>query len=361
MGTHPIFESDFDCLTEKAQKMTDGFDNENFVNDEMDGTITLLLLGLQRSGKTRIKMRVFDQVPGHGFPYVGPTTEIKCFEISCFKKIRVIDIPGDRNFTKDIPQENWADPVEQGGLGIGPEDDHIAAIYVVDSQDHYQQDSEYIEAMDRMQLFHKELTEYNSKIKFEVFLHKSDQLSDDQEQAIQEATYGIISDNTLPIAVHTTDLFNQTIFEATSRVIQKLIREQAQLENLLNMMISKASVAKAYLYDVQTKLYVATDSMQHMQHYSVHMEICSGMIEMVYRINNYYECRRDDAEDQVTPFDENTECWSTMDNQILTCLFGITPSLALVCVLKDDVAEKRGQLTHNLLSFRQSVRDMLKR
>ena len=46
---------------------------------------------------------------------------------------------------------------------------------------------------------------------------------------------------------------------------------------------SKASVAKAYLYDVQTKLYVATDSMQHMQHYSVHMEICSGMIEMVYR------------------------------------------------------------------------------
>ena len=70
--------------------------------------------------------------------------------------------------------------------------------------------------------------------------------------------------------------------------------------------------------------------------------------------------RGEDADDTVTQFDENTECWSTMDNQILTCLFGITPSLALVCVLKDDVAEKRGQLTHNLLSFRQAVRGILR-
>jgi len=25
MGTHPIFESDFDCLTENGQKIKDGF------------------------------------------------------------------------------------------------------------------------------------------------------------------------------------------------------------------------------------------------------------------------------------------------------------------------------------------------
>ena len=36
--------------------MAEGFDNENYVSDEMDGTITLLLLGLQRAGKTSIKM-----------------------------------------------------------------------------------------------------------------------------------------------------------------------------------------------------------------------------------------------------------------------------------------------------------------
>ena len=34
--------------------MAEGFDNENFVSDEVDDTITLLFLGLTRAGKTSI-------------------------------------------------------------------------------------------------------------------------------------------------------------------------------------------------------------------------------------------------------------------------------------------------------------------
>ena len=64
-----------------------------------------------------------------------------------------------------------------------------------------------------------------------------------------------------------------------------------KLKFVLKPFSRKASLAKAYLYDVRTKLYVAMDSMHHNGFYSVQMEICSGMIEMVYRINNYYELR----------------------------------------------------------------------
>ena len=45
---------------------------------------------------------------------------------------------------------------------------------------------------------------------------------------------------------------------------------------------------KAYIFDVRTKLYVATDSMQASE--MTVLEICSGMIEMVdgiYRANQY--------------------------------------------------------------------------
>ena len=38
------------CFSEMAE----GFDNENFVPDEVDDTITLLFLGLTRAGKTSI-------------------------------------------------------------------------------------------------------------------------------------------------------------------------------------------------------------------------------------------------------------------------------------------------------------------
>lgn len=53
---------------------------------------------------------------------------------------------------------------------------------------------------------------------------------------------------------------------------------------------SKASVEKAYLFDVQTKLYIATDSVQPNE--LTMYEICSGMIEMVDGISNGYEGNR---------------------------------------------------------------------
>ena len=38
---------------------------------------------------------------------------------------------------------------------------------------------------------------------------------------------------------------------------------------------------------------------------------------------------REDGEEIMNSFDENTESWVTMSNNHLTCLFGVTPTLAL--------------------------------
>lgn len=51
-------------------------------------------------------------------------------------------------------------------------------------------------------------------------------------------------------------------------------------------MFSKASVEKAYLFDVRTKLYIATDSVQPNE--LTMYEICKGMVEMVDGISNVY-------------------------------------------------------------------------
>ena len=49
------------CILEMAE----GFDNENFVPDEIDDTITLLFLGLTRAGKTSIIQVNFGQFWTH--------------------------------------------------------------------------------------------------------------------------------------------------------------------------------------------------------------------------------------------------------------------------------------------------------
>ena len=49
---------------------------------------------------------------------------------------------------------------------------------------------------------------------------------------------------------------------------------------------SKGLVEKAYLFDVRTKLYIATDNIKTSE--ATMYEICSGMIEMVDGISNVY-------------------------------------------------------------------------
>ena len=76
----------------------------------------------------------------------------------------------------------------------------------------------------------------------------------------------------------------------------------------------------------------------------------------------------------MNSFDENTESWVTMSNNHLTCLFGVTPTLALgmtnlyescslliisVTQIRDDVEKNRGPFKHNVMQVRQAVREML--
>ena len=56
--------------------------------------------------------------------------------------------------------------------------------------------------------------------------------------------------------------------------------------------LSNANVAKAYLMDVRTKLFIATDSSPAENTQLSIYEICSGMIEMVDGISNVYEGAR---------------------------------------------------------------------
>lgn len=212
---------------------------------------------------------------------------------------------------------------------------------------------------------------YGNHLNFEVFLNKTDLLNDDQCAEVLENAYIAVEDlqsderySDMQIPISPTTVFDHSIFDSTSKTLQKLIIEQPQLEKLLNLIISNGSVHgcadKAYIFDVRTRLYIATDSINNSE--LTMLDICSGMIEMVdgiYRANQYDYSRGDEEEEVASVFDENTESWVTMNNNILTCLIGITPSLALVCVLRDEVQKFIGPFKHNLLIFRNSIQEML--
>jgi Ras-related GTP-binding protein C/D len=57
-----------------------------------------------------------------------------------------------------------------------------------------------------------------------------------------------------------TSVFDTTIHEAFSRTIHKLLPSLPFFEDLLNLFCTNSHALKAFLFDVHTRLYVATDS-----------------------------------------------------------------------------------------------------
>ncbi|KAB0364833.1 hypothetical protein FD754_008989 [Muntiacus muntjak] len=110
---------------------------------------------------------------------------------------------------------------------------------------------DYMEALARIHLKVTKAYKVNSDINFKVFIHKVD------------------------------DLANDDLADAGT-VIQELIPQLPTLENLLNIFISNFGIEKLFLFDVVSKIYIATDSTPvDMKTY----ELCCDMM-IIIKLNN---------------------------------------------------------------------------
>lgn len=134
----------------------------------------------------------------------------------------------------------------------------------------------------------------NPHIKFEVFIHKVDGLPDDNKMDIQREIYQKANEDLadagydqIHLSFNLTSIYDHSIFEAFSKVVQKLIPQLPTLENLLCIFNKGSMVEKSFLFDLASKIYVATDGTPvHMQTY----ELCCDMIDVVLDITSIYRC-----------------------------------------------------------------------
>jgi len=59
---------------------------------------------------------------------------------------------------------------------------------------------------------------------------------------------------------HLTTIYDQTLFEAFSKVTHKVIPQVPHLTTLLEYLIANCRMEKAFLFEVVSKLYIATDA-----------------------------------------------------------------------------------------------------
>ncbi|KAM8737659.1 ras-related GTP-binding protein D isoform 2-T2 [Acanthopagrus schlegelii] len=247
-------------------------------SDSLNGEVKprILLMGLRRSGKSSIQKVVFHKMSPNETLFLESTNKICREDVSnsSFVSFQIWDFPG---------QIDFFDPTfdyEMIFRGTG------ALIFVIDSQD------DYVEALSRLHLTVTRAYKVNPDINFEVFIHKVDGLSDDHKIEKQRDIHKRANDDLadaglerIHLSFYLTSIYDHSIFEAFSKVVQKLIPQLPTLENLLNIFISNSGIEKAFLFDVVSKIYIATDSSPvDMQTY----ELCCDMIDVVIDISCIY-------------------------------------------------------------------------
>ncbi|KAH8152462.1 uncharacterized protein LAJ45_03302 [Morchella importuna] len=314
----------------------------------------LLLMGQRRSGKSSISSVVFHKMSPTETLFLESTTRIQKDPIHSFMDFQVWDFPGQLNFL---------DPTFDfdhifGELG--------ALIWVIDAQD------EYLDPLSRLHATIIAIQRSYPAINIEVFIHKVDGLSDeyklDTQRDIMQRTQDELSDNGLDnvqVSYHLTSIYDHSIFEAFSKVIQKLIPQLETLENLLNVLCSNSGIEKAFLFDVMSKIYIATDSSPvDVQSY----EICSDYIDVIVDVSEIYGYDRKqpaeitDAAHPVVPGAEDEEEQTAeassiirLQNGMVLYLREINKYLALICLMRKEGIEKKGLVDFNVQVFQNAL------
>ncbi|KAF9267913.1 hypothetical protein L218DRAFT_854637 [Marasmius fiardii PR-910] len=210
----------------------------------------ILLLGLRRYGKSSIHQVLFNNLPPKECFYLDAT-------------MRIVKHTYDIKSTI-IPLEIWDCPGNITVETLGAPLSHFSSlIFVIDIRDLYNQPiSKLVEFI--MAAYHQ-----NPNINLEVFVHKAEKLHEDDKienfrQINERVADRLLDENPeyeqMALNFHLTSIYDHTLHEAFSHVLHKLIDSLPYLEDLLNVFCANSQSPKAFLFDAQSRLYIATDA-----------------------------------------------------------------------------------------------------
>jgi Ras-related GTP-binding protein C/D len=308
-----------------------------------DAKPRILLMGLKRSGKSSIQQVVFHKMSPNETLFLETTNIVVKDDVcnSSFVQFQIWDFPGQIDFFDPA----FDAEVIFGGCG--------ALVFVIDAQD------EYPEALPRLYQTVAKAYEINPNISFEVFIHKVDGLSDDakidvtrdiHERVNEELEHGGLKG--VNLSFYLTSIYDHSIFEAFSKVVQKLIKQLPTLENLLDVLNSKCGIEKSFLFDVVSKIYIATDSTPvDMRSY----EICSDIIDVVIDVSCIYGTG---DEGTASAYDTQSSSMIKLSNGNVLYLREVNKYLALVCLVGQDKPDKQGLIDFNFHCFREAIQEL---
>jgi Ras-related GTP-binding protein C/D len=299
----------------------------------------VLLFGNKKSGKSSICSVIFNKMSPHETLFLESTSKISKVDVNYnnFLQFQIWDFPAQFEIDSSIESE-----LIFNGLGT--------LVYVLDVRECTEED--YSKFVHFVVKSHK----LNPKMNFEVFIHKIDGGQEDGKTEIfkemQKQVNAELADNSIysvSIRYHYTSIYDHSIFEAFSKIIQKLIPQLSTMENLLDNLVTSSKLEKAFLFDVSSKIYLATDSTPVETAY---YELCSDMIDVLVDVSTIY------GSNSETGYDMASRSTILLENGRVLYLRDVTKSLALVCIIKKESFEKIGLIKYNFMQFKKALNEV---
>ncbi|KAF7459427.1 Ras-related GTP-binding protein D [Cryptosporidium felis] len=306
-------------------------------------TPLILLCGLGNSGKTSIIKVLYDGVSPHETASLVPTRHgsIRLIkgESKLLPSFGIVDLPGSGQTQDSLLGEEILSKIS-------------SLVFVIDSQN-YPYNTEILRAK---RLFQKTL-EIKPNVVFEIFLHKTDNetfsLEDthlESQRDIHEKISSFIFQNGLEIDIryHFTSIYNDSLLEAFSKVIQRISPYTQILERLLDVLVVSSSLEKAFLMDFHSRTFIASDSSLFDP---IGFELFADILNVISEISEIYA---PDSPPLSSPSScPGLSCSVSLDSGHLLRIKDVDNNVIVACVIRNEHVKNVSLIDINIDIFRQ--------
>lgn len=340
LGNQSLENSSFNSTESSIYKI---FSDENDRKVILESDIPLIMLcGLGNSGKTSIIKVLYDKVSPHETVSLIPTRSGSVTIIKNESKLLpcfgIIDLPGNGQIQDSIIGEDILNKVS-------------SLVFVIDSQN-YPYNTEILRAR---RLFQNAI-QVKPKIIFEVLLHKTDNETFsldgahlESQRDIHEKISSFIFQNGFEIDIryHFTSIYNDSLLEAFSKITQKILPFTQTLERLLDVLVISSSLEKAFLMDIHSRTFIASDSSLFDP---IGFELCADILNVISEISEIYapNC-------SLSKNSSGISCSVNLDSGHLLHIKSIDHNIILVCVIRNEHVKNASLVNINIDILKQTL------
>jgi len=323
-----------------------------------DPTPKIIFCGLKKSGKTSILRVLFGRVSPHETMYLEPTQGIRLEPASPNRlmNFRLAEVSGA-----------WPWEDAPGDYDAALFSRCMSLVCVADASDEAQ--GQLGQALALARRVAVRAWRVNPAVNVELFLHKTDRnfrfesdvfsgggfahapgeqklayVRDVSHQFTEQLRAAGVAKP--EVVCHCTSIFDSSLHEAFSRVVQRSLLKDGRIEQLMDLLVSTSNLDKAFLFDVPSKVHFATDTTPSDP---TLLALMQDLLEVVADFSGIYGA-------QPGGLDASAGGLIGLNNgQNLYMRLLDDTQLALVCLIREGHCDRLHLLNRNIDSFSRAL------